>query len=123
MHRFRTRRLPFAALATIVLASAVVLATAGTAVAAAPPLTRVSADVFTNTTSQHRTEVEPDTYAFGSTIVAVAQAGRFFDGGASDNVWMTSRNSGTSWSSGTLPGITGVVGAVASFKQQHMGGV
>jgi hypothetical protein len=25
--------------------------------------------------------------------------------------------------SGTLPGSAGVVGAVASFKQQHMGGV
>jgi hypothetical protein len=25
--------------------------------------------------------------------------------------------------SGTLPGTAGVVGAVASFKQQHMGGV
>ena len=110
MHRLRTRRLPFAGLATIALASAIVFATAVTA-AAAPPLTRVSADGFTNTTSQHRTEVEPDTYAFGSTIVAVAQAGRFFDGGASDNVWMTSTNSGTSWSSGTLPGITKFAGA------------
>ena len=35
-------------------------------------------------TSQHGTEVEPDTFAFGLTIVAAFQVGRFFDGGASD---------------------------------------
>ena len=49
-------------------------------VAAAPatanvPLTRVSADPFTNATSQHATEVEPDTFAFGSTVVAAFQVG------------------------------------------------
>lgn len=45
------------------------------------------------------------TYAFGSTIVAAAQFGRFFDGGASDIGFATSTN-GAAWTSGTLPGIT-----------------
>jgi hypothetical protein len=71
------------------------------------PLTRIFVDPFTNSTSQHKTVVEPDTYSFGSTIVATAQFGRFFDGGASDIGFSTSTNNGVSWTSGVLPGITG----------------
>jgi Zn-dependent M28 family amino/carboxypeptidase len=71
-----------------------------------PGLTQISADPFTNASSQHRTEVEPDTYAYGSTIVAAFQAGRFFDGGASDIGWATSTNGGGTWTSGFLAGIT-----------------
>jgi len=74
------------------------------------PLTQIAVDPFTNSTSQHKTEVEPDTYSFGSTIVAVAQAGRFFDGGASGISFATSTNNGASWTSGTLPGITTFTG-------------
>ena len=44
----------FAAIALLALAAAA---------SANVPLTRVSADPFTNTTSQHATEVEPDTFA------------------------------------------------------------
>ena len=44
---------------------------------AAVALTRLSTDTFTNSTSAHATQVEPDTYAFGSTIVMAAQTGRF----------------------------------------------
>ena len=69
-------------------------------------LTRIFTDPFTNSTSQHRTAVEPDTFSFGSTIVAAAQSGRFFNGGASGIGWSTSTNSGVSWTSGVLPGIT-----------------
>ena len=58
---------------------------AGAAPAAANvPLTRVSADPFTNASSDHATEVEPDTFAYGATVVATFQVGRFFDGGATD---------------------------------------
>ena len=39
-------------------------------------LTQVSSDPFTISNSQHRTEVEPDTFQFGSTIVAAFQVGR-----------------------------------------------
>src|SRR4051812_33033516 len=70
------------------------------------PLTQIAVDPFTNASSQHKTIVEPDTYSFGSTIVATAQLGRFFDGGASDVGFATSTNNGASWTSGSLPGIT-----------------
>jgi hypothetical protein len=67
---------------------------------------RLSVDPFTNSTSQHQTEVEPDSFAYGSTIVTAFQAGRFFDGGSSDIGWATSTNGGSTWSNGFLPGIT-----------------
>lgn len=77
------------------------------AVSAAVPLRLVSQDIYTNTSSFHKTEVEPDTYSFGSTIVATFQVGRFSDGGASNNGWATSTNGGTTWRHGYLPGTTG----------------
>src|SRR5262249_50903204 len=67
---------------------------------------QVSADPFTNTTSFHQTEVEPDTFSFGSTIVSVFQTGRFPDGGANNTGWATSINDGASWTNGFLPGTT-----------------
>jgi lipid-binding SYLF domain-containing protein len=69
-------------------------------------VTQIGTDPYTNTTSQHRTQVEPDTFAFGSTIVAAAQTGRFNDGGASNICWSTSTNNGSTWTNGCLPGIT-----------------
>ena len=57
---------------------------------------QIGDDPYTNTTSQHKTQVEPDTFAFGSTIVAAAQTGRFNDGGGSNICWATSTNSGAS---------------------------
>jgi hypothetical protein len=69
-------------------------------------LTQVSSDPFTNSTSQHRTQVEPDTFAYGSTIVSAFQTGRFNDGGASDTCFATSTNGGSTWTQGCLPGVT-----------------
>jgi hypothetical protein len=74
-------------------------------------LNLLSTDTFTNTTSQHATEVEPDTFAYGSTIVATFQVGRFTDGGASDIGFATSTNGGATWTSSYLPGITNIQGA------------
>ncbi|HWW14079.1 MAG TPA: sialidase family protein [Candidatus Dormibacteraeota bacterium] len=74
------------------------------------PLTQISTDTFTNTTSQHQTEVEPASYALGSTIVSVFQIGRFTDGGSSDIGFSTSTNGGTTWTHGNLPGITKLEG-------------
>jgi hypothetical protein len=71
-------------------------------------LTTISVDPFTNPSSQHRTEVEPDVVAFGSTIVAAFQQGRFASEGASAIGFATSRDGGISWQSGSLPGITRV---------------
>jgi hypothetical protein len=69
-------------------------------------LTKISSDPFTNMTSFHATQVEPDTFAFGSTIVSTFQSGRFRDGGASDIGFATSINGGTTWTHGFLPGTT-----------------
>ncbi|HET7474406.1 MAG TPA: sialidase family protein [Dermatophilaceae bacterium] len=83
---------------------------------AAVPLTRIIQDPFTNGTSQHQTVVEPDTFAFGATVVAAAQSGRFRDGGASDIGYATSTDSGATWTQGTLPGIT-VAGGGGTFER------
>ncbi|GHE11842.1 exo-alpha-sialidase [Streptomyces alanosinicus] len=71
-----------------------------------PGLTQISSDPFTNSSSQHATELEPDTFAYGNTIVASSQVGRFTDGGSSDIGWNTSTDGGTTWQHGMLPGIT-----------------
>jgi hypothetical protein len=70
------------------------------------PLTRISSDPYTNSTSNHKTEVEPDTLAFGNTIVSAFQVGRFFDGGASNIGFATSTNAGETWTHGFLPSST-----------------
>ncbi len=69
-------------------------------------LTQISSDPYTNTTSYHATEVEPDTFSFGSTIVSTFQVGRFTNGGASNIGWATSPDGGTTWIHNFLPGIT-----------------
>jgi len=68
-------------------------------------LVRLSTDPYANATSQHATEVEPDTFAFGSTIVSAFQIGRRSSGGA-DIGFATSTDGGATWSSGFLPGLT-----------------
>jgi hypothetical protein len=70
------------------------------------PLTRLSQDTFTNSTSQHASEVEPDSFAFGSTMVSAFQVARIASGGGADIGFATSIDAGTTWSSGYLPGIT-----------------
>jgi len=90
-----------------------VLALAGVAALALPAaasanvaLTQIAEDPFVTGVGQHRTIVEPDTFSNGSTIVAAAQMGRIFDGGATVNGFATSTNNGASWTSGTLPALT-----------------
>src|ERR671937_843433 len=102
---FRTSKVrPTGLLGT--LAAACLLAFAAPARANVPP-TRVSADPFTNATSQHATEVEPDTFASGSTVVATYQVGRFFNGGSSDIGFARSTDGGATWrTSSFLPGLT-----------------
>src|SRR2546423_12780347 len=95
-----------AALAVPAAVCAVLLLSSGTAYANVP-LTSVSTDPFTDAQAQHRTEVEPDTFSSGSTIVSAFQVGRVFGGGSSDIGFATSVDGGTSWIHGSLPGITG----------------
>src|SRR3954452_9158720 len=81
-------------------------------------LTRVSADPFGNASSQHATEVEPDTFAYGATVVAAFQVGRFFNGGATDIGFVRSGNGGASWDPpGFLPGMTYSAGAASPFER------
>jgi hypothetical protein len=94
--------------ARLVVVAVALALLAVTPAAANVALTRISTDPTTNTTSQHRTQVEPDTYAFGNTIVSVFQTGRFFDGGASAIAFATSTNGGSTWTTGVLPAITAV---------------
>ena len=70
------------------------------------PLVKLSTDTFTNSTSQHATEVEPSSYSWGQTIVAAFQVGRIFGGGAADIGYAISNDGGTTWQSGVLPGLT-----------------
>ncbi|GAC1378830.1 MAG: sialidase family protein [Ktedonobacteraceae bacterium] len=70
------------------------------------PLLQLSSDPYTNTESQHQTEVEPDSYSNGSTLVTATQVGRFTDGGSSNIGWATSTDNGTTWKNGFLPGTT-----------------
>ena len=100
----------FATLALVALLFFAVTATAQI------PLTQISNDTFTNTSSQHETEVEPATYSVGGTIVSVFQIGRFTDGGASDIGFSTSTNAGTTWTHGNLPGITKVEGTCTYYR-------
>src|SRR5438067_1173659 len=60
-------------------------------------LLQLSSDPYTNSGSQHQTEVEPGTFSHGSTIVSAFQAGRFSDIGSSNIGWATSNDGGTSW--------------------------
>lgn len=109
-----TARRSLIVLALITLAALVATATAGANVA----LTRISADPFTNPTSQHATEVEPDTFAWGATVVGAFQVGRFFDGGGTDIGFVRSGDGGRTWdTAGFLPGMTTSSGASSPYER------
>jgi len=67
---------------------------------------RLSVDSSTNPASQHETAVEPADAAWGTTVVATYQLGRFDKGGASNIGFAVSHDSGRTWQRGTLPGVT-----------------
>lgn len=70
-------------------------------------LHQVSTDPYTNSTSQHKTQVEPDTFSVGSTVVSAFQSGRFYAGGGASGIsWATSSDAGLTWKNGTLPDLT-----------------
>ncbi|MDR0341811.1 MAG: glycoside hydrolase, partial [Nocardiopsaceae bacterium] len=116
----RARRLAWKAAALAAAALAAVLTAAVPALASpapgslaaqapAPGVTQVSSDPFaagSAPAAAHATEVEPDTFAWGSTVVTTFQTGRVFDGGASDIGFATSLNGGVSWTHGFLPATT-----------------
>jgi hypothetical protein len=83
--------------------------------ALASPL-QLATDPFTQATcgasaaTNHQANVEPDSFSYGSTIVATYQVGRIYDGGACAIGFATSTNNGASWTSGLLPGLTKYTG-------------
>jgi hemolysin type calcium-binding protein len=64
---------------------------------------QLSRDTGVELDAQHETQVEPDSFSFGSTVVTVFQTGRLLDGGAERNGFATSRNGGRTWRAGLLP--------------------
>jgi RTX calcium-binding nonapeptide repeat (4 copies) len=64
---------------------------------------RLSRDPYRGIGAQHATEVEPDSFAYGSTIVTAFQVGRYLDGGAANIGFSTSRDGGATWTTGLLP--------------------
>lgn len=89
--------------ATFIVSLICMLTTANAAHAWSIQITQISSDPFHNKASQHMTEVEPDTLAFGTTVVSGFQVGRFFDGGSSDNGFATSTDGGRTFVHGNLP--------------------
>jgi hypothetical protein len=95
-----------------VVCVALISALAAPGVVVAATSSPISSDPFTqatcaaSTVTNHQTEVEPDTYSNGSTIVATYQVGRVFDGGACAIGFATSTNNGSTWTTGLLPGVT-----------------
>jgi BNR repeat-like domain len=67
---------------------------------------RLSVDLSTDPASQHETAVEPDSFAWGQTVVAAFQLGRFEVGAASNIGWATSTDAGRTWRRGVLPSLT-----------------
>jgi hypothetical protein len=72
-------------------------------------LAKISVDNLTNTDSVHQTEVEPDTFAWGNTIVSafhVARRPGSIGWGSGDVGFATSTDGGVTWTHGDLPGLT-----------------
>jgi hypothetical protein len=68
---------------------------------------RLSVDPYQNADSQHETAVEPDSAAWGDTVVAVFQIGRRVGGAAANIGTAVSHDDGRTWVRAFLPGITG----------------
>ena len=54
----------------------------------------------------HASEAEPDSFSWGSTVVAGFQVARFETGGAQSIGFAVSRDAGRTWKSGILPALT-----------------
>jgi hypothetical protein len=63
---------------------------------------RLSRDVTSDYPAQHETQVEPDSFAWGKTVVTVFQSGRHAGGGAAAIGWSASKDAGATWKGGFL---------------------
>ena len=86
--RGRRARSVWTAVAVAVLGLLVVATVSAGSVIPTP----ISDDPYTDAGSghQHKTQLEPDSFAFGQTIVALTQSGRWFGGGGSSNLCASS---------------------------------
>ena len=94
---------------TAAVAAAFALLIVSAVSAASVIATPISDDPYTDGGSghQHKTQLEPDSYAHGQTIVTLTQSGRWFGGGGASNlVFSSSQNGGRTWTTGGLPGTT-----------------
>ena len=80
---------------------------------------RIARDTTSVGGAQHATIVEPDSAAFGNTIVTAFQVGRFQGGGAGTIGWASSRDAGRTWRSGVLPGVGHASDPTVAFDQLH----
>jgi hypothetical protein len=67
---------------------------------------RISTDLRRDGTAQHATQAEPDSFAWGTRVVATFQVGRYTDGGAQNIGFAVSSDAGRTWRSGLLPSLT-----------------
>lgn len=83
---------------------------------AAAPGKPISSDPFgPNVAGQHQTQVEPDSFSFGNTVVSAFQVGRYVNGGAAAIGWATSVDGGATWRSGLLPSLTPFTSPVGPY--------
>jgi hypothetical protein len=80
---------------------------------------RIARDTTSIGGAQHGTIVEPDSAAFGNTVVAAFQVGRFRGGGAGTIGWASSQDAGRTWRSGVLPGVGHASDPTVAFDQRH----
>jgi hypothetical protein len=89
---------------------------------------RLAVDRTSDPGTRHATIVEPDSFSFGSTLLAVYQVGRVPrpGGAAAATGFSTTRDGGRTWRSGLLPGLTGAQGTferasdpVAGYDARH----
>jgi hypothetical protein len=80
-------------------------------------LVKISNDTLHNSDSVHKTEVEPDFFSWGNTIVGTFHVARVPGPGwgSGDVGWSTSTDGGNTWKYGVLPGLT------ANFKNGSYG--
>src|SRR5512140_3790801 len=104
---YRTSRIRFITTLVIALSftmSSVLVGSAATLQISTDPFTQATCQA--SNTTNHQTEVEPDTYSNGSTIVAAFQVGRVYDGGGCAIGFATSTDNGATWTNGLVPGLT-----------------
>lgn len=80
---------------------------------------RIARDSAAVAGAQHGTIVEPDTFSFGTTVVATYQVGRFEGGGAGAIGWASSADAGQTWRSGLLPGVGHASDPAVAYDAAH----